>query len=90
MAKEFKQLVSIIWMHAVSSESSRSQQESLPAYKFTVPILGFDKKLSWHTCSVNTTSKELKQHIRLHPVFPVSPMRCFVLGLHAQMKSTAN
>ncbi|GIY89405.1 hypothetical protein CEXT_181711 [Caerostris extrusa] len=31
--------------------------------------------------------KELKQLIRLSPVFPVSPKRCFVDGLHSASES---
>ncbi|GIY11058.1 hypothetical protein CEXT_125041, partial [Caerostris extrusa] len=38
-----KQFVSIIWMHALASESPQSQQESFPTHRFIVPILGFDK-----------------------------------------------
>ncbi|GIY07555.1 hypothetical protein CDAR_34521 [Caerostris darwini] len=38
--KKLKQLVSIIWMHALAPHSP---QESFPTHRFIVPILGFDK-----------------------------------------------
>ncbi|GIY15689.1 hypothetical protein CDAR_609781 [Caerostris darwini] len=41
---ELKQLVSVIWMHALSSDTPQSQQENFPAHRLIVPLLGFDKK----------------------------------------------
>ncbi|GIY10071.1 hypothetical protein CDAR_64241 [Caerostris darwini] len=55
-----KASLNIFWMHALSSDSPGSKQESFPPHRFIVPVIGFDKKLLFHTCSVNTTVLNIK------------------------------